>query len=82
MQHGDMLNGWNAYDPAKKHRRYGYPPVIKYGNGPLISDCSMKMSMYRGFSIAMFDSQRVEEKMILDDLGNLKMILVPSPCIN
>ena len=39
-----------------------YPPVIKHGvleNGPLISAFPIKTSIHRGFSIAVFDYQRV-----------------------
>ena len=53
---GDAVAAWGS--PVEM----GYPPVIKHGvleNGPFISDLPIKTSMHRGFSVAMFDYQRV-----------------------
>ena len=39
-----------------------YPPGIKHGmleNGPFISHVPIKTSVHRGFSVAMFDYQRL-----------------------
>ena len=43
-------------------KRLEYPPVIKHGNGKLIiffGDFPIETSIHGGFSIAMFDYQRV-----------------------
>ena len=45
------------------YKDFIYPQVIKPGwleNGPYNSDVYIKTSIYRGFSIAMFDYQRVD----------------------
>ena len=54
---------WNSHKNMKKISRY--PPVIKHDvreNGPCIGDLPSTTLLYKGFSIAMFDYQRVLQK--------------------
>ena len=49
---------------SKRRKKNTYPPVIKHGwleNGQFIGDFPNKTSVDKGFSVAMFDYQRVRK---------------------